>query len=190
VFTVVEHDQDVLRPEEAAEHLDQLDPRRLQGAAGAGHRARAIGLGADPGQLDPTTSLNSPTRSVTTASARRGLPAPPAPAIVTDRVCSSRTLNSARSPMRPINPVRPGSFTDYGNERDERMHRLRIGARIATDLRATFAPSGATRRRVHTELLASYPILGGPILAGLLGPEQLPAESFEQRTIDRILAVT
>jgi 2-polyprenyl-6-methoxyphenol hydroxylase-like FAD-dependent oxidoreductase len=81
------------------------------------------------------------------------------------------------------------AFADYATERRERMRRLRIGARVATDLRATFTPRGAARRRAHLALLESDPVLAGPILAGVLGPEQLPAESFEQTTIDRILAL-
>jgi hypothetical protein len=70
------------------------------------------------------------------------------------------------------------------------MRRLRVSTQIATDLRTTFTPAGAARRRAHTALLETDPILAGPLRAALLGPEQLPAESFEQPTIDRIMTLT
>jgi hypothetical protein len=34
------------------------------------------------------------------------------------------------------------------------------------------------------------PVLAGVTLAGLIGPEQPPAESFDQPNIDRILALS
>jgi 2-polyprenyl-6-methoxyphenol hydroxylase-like FAD-dependent oxidoreductase len=92
--------------------------------------------------------------------------------------------------LRTTNEWGPTTFTEYGAERGERMRRLRISARIATDLRATFGPRGAARRRAHTALMDTDLVLAGPTLAGLLGPEQLPAESFGQANIDRILALT
>jgi 2-polyprenyl-6-methoxyphenol hydroxylase-like FAD-dependent oxidoreductase len=92
--------------------------------------------------------------------------------------------------LRTANDWGPTAFTEYGQERRERMRRLRIAAQIATDLRATFGPRGAARRRAHTALTDTDPVLAGLTLAGLLGPEQPPAESFDQPNIDRILALT
>lgn len=83
----------------------------------------------------------------------------------------------------------PASFTGYGEERRERMRRLRVAARVTTDIRATFGPLAAARRGAYNAAIPNDLVLAGPVLAGELGPEQLPAASFEQRNIDRILSL-
>jgi len=92
--------------------------------------------------------------------------------------------------LRSTEDWRPGSFAEYGEERRERMRRLLVAARLATDIRATFSPHGAARRRTYSTLMATDPVLAGPLLAPQLGPEQLPAESFGKSNIDRILALS
>ncbi|HEY0575230.1 MAG TPA: hypothetical protein VGD73_14105, partial [Pseudonocardia sp.] len=79
---------------------------------------------------------------------------------------------------------------EYGEERRERMRRLLIAARVATDIRTTFSPLGAARRRTYYTLMATDLVLAGPLRAPQFGPEQLPAESFEKPNIDRILALS
>ena len=91
--------------------------------------------------------------------------------------------------LRSTNDWRPSAFAEYGEERRERMRRLRIAARVATELRATFNPLGVARRRAHWALMPTDHVLAGPVLTTQLGPERLPAESFEQPNIDRILAL-
>ena len=81
------------------------------------------------------------------------------------------------------------AFADYGEERRERMRRLRIAAQLRTDLAATFTPAGAARRRAYNTIWPTDPVLGGPHLTMLLGPDNAPAKSFSQPTIDRILAL-
>jgi 2-polyprenyl-6-methoxyphenol hydroxylase-like FAD-dependent oxidoreductase len=81
------------------------------------------------------------------------------------------------------------AFAGYGEERRERMRRLRVTAQLRTDLAATFTPAGAARRRAYNTMWQTDPVLGGPHLAMLLGPDHVPAESFAQPTIDRILAL-
>ena len=81
------------------------------------------------------------------------------------------------------------AFAGYGRERRERMRRLRIAARVRTDLAATFTPAGAARRRAYNAVWRTDPVLGGPQLTVLLGPDNVPTASFSQRTIDRILAL-
>jgi 2-polyprenyl-6-methoxyphenol hydroxylase-like FAD-dependent oxidoreductase len=79
------------------------------------------------------------------------------------------------------------AFDGYVEERLERMRRLRIAARYATTLRVEFGPTAAARRaralkrQFVDDLLSPYP-------ATLAGPESLPVEAFEQRTIDALLA--
>jgi 2-polyprenyl-6-methoxyphenol hydroxylase-like FAD-dependent oxidoreductase len=83
---------------------------------------------------------------------------------------------------------RPSAFEPYIDERLERMRRLRIAARLATMLRAEFGPAAATRRARALGRIRSGKWLS-PIPAGVLrGPETLPAEAYEQRTIDALLA--
>ena len=91
--------------------------------------------------------------------------------------------------LRSTEDWRPASFADYGEERRERMRRLRVAARVETDIRATFSPLGNARRRAYLSLMATDLVLAGPLLTLQLGPEKLPAESFEQPNIDRILAL-
>jgi 2-polyprenyl-6-methoxyphenol hydroxylase-like FAD-dependent oxidoreductase len=81
------------------------------------------------------------------------------------------------------------AFTSYGDERRERMRRLRIAARIRTELATTFNPAGAARRRAYNAVCRTDPVLGGVQLVTLVGPENVPSESFSQPTIDRILAL-
>jgi 2-polyprenyl-6-methoxyphenol hydroxylase-like FAD-dependent oxidoreductase len=83
-----------------------------------------------------------------------------------------------------------GAFAGYGQERRERMHRLRVAAQVSTDLGATFTPAGITRRRAYNAIWDTDPMLAGFQLALLMGPDNVPAESFSQQTVDRILALT
>lgn len=81
------------------------------------------------------------------------------------------------------------AFAGYGEERRERMRRLRIAAQVRTDLAATFTPAGAARRRAYNAVWPTDPVLGGSQLTVLLSPDNVPTASFSQRTIDRILAL-
>jgi 2-polyprenyl-6-methoxyphenol hydroxylase-like FAD-dependent oxidoreductase len=81
------------------------------------------------------------------------------------------------------------AFVGYGEERRERMRRLRVTAQVITDLLATFTPAGVVRRRAYNAIWQTDPVLAGPTLAQLVGPDNVPMESFCQATIDRILAL-
>lgn len=81
------------------------------------------------------------------------------------------------------------AFTGYGEERRERMRRLRVAAQLSTDLATTFTPAGAARRRLYNAILQTDPMLGGPRLAALVGPDNVAAASFSQSAVDRILAL-
>jgi 2-polyprenyl-6-methoxyphenol hydroxylase-like FAD-dependent oxidoreductase len=82
------------------------------------------------------------------------------------------------------------TFAGYGQERQERMRRLRMTAQLTTDLATTFTPAGSARRRAYNAIWQTDRVLGGLRLASLIGPDNVPAESFSQITIDRILALT
>ena len=82
----------------------------------------------------------------------------------------------------------PSAFADYGEERAERMRRLRIAARLATALWAAFGPAGAALRQRWGERARGDRLLLAPLLAGLVGPERVTAEAFSDANVQRILA--
>ncbi|MGQ0719836.1 MAG: NAD(P)/FAD-dependent oxidoreductase [Pseudonocardiales bacterium] len=84
----------------------------------------------------------------------------------------------------------PAAFEPYGEERRERMRRLRLAAQVRTDIAATFSPDGATRRKAYNRVWHTDPVLAGSRLANQLGPEKVAAEAFAPETIHRILALT
>jgi 2-polyprenyl-6-methoxyphenol hydroxylase-like FAD-dependent oxidoreductase len=84
----------------------------------------------------------------------------------------------------------PTAFKPYGAERRERMRRLRLAARIRTDMTMTFTPDGATRREAYNRAWRTDPVLAGTRLVIQLGPEKAAAGAFEPDTIDRILTLT
>ena len=81
------------------------------------------------------------------------------------------------------------TFTPYASERKERMRRLRISAQVATDIRCTFTPAGATRRAAWFETLLSDPLVQVTGVTPLLGPDAMPAEGYEPAVIERVLAL-
>ena len=78
-------------------------------------------------------------------------------------------------------------FDDYVRERAERMRRLRIAARLVSTLRAEFGEA-ARLRRIEVGKRVTIDRMLTPALATTAGPEMLPPEAFEQRTIDALLA--
>ncbi len=81
------------------------------------------------------------------------------------------------------------AFEPYGAERRERMRRLRLAARIRTDLTMTLTPDGATRRKAYNRVYRTDPVLAGTRLAIQLDPEKVAAEAFEPEAVDRILTL-
>ena len=80
-------------------------------------------------------------------------------------------------------------FTPYATERRERMRRLRLAARVVTDLSTTFTPDGAARRRAFNSIFRQDPVLGAPRMIAHLGPDNMPAEGFTEANVQRILAL-
>ena len=79
------------------------------------------------------------------------------------------------------------AFAGYVAERDERMRRLRIAARLSARLRVEFGAEARERRsRALTRTFFENRL--SPLPSALIGPDALPAEAFEQRTIDALLA--
>jgi hypothetical protein len=82
------------------------------------------------------------------------------------------------------------AFAGYGEERRERMRRLRIAAQVRIALATTFSPIGAARRRAYNAACRIDPVIGGVQLIQQVGPENVLAESVSRATIDRILALS
>jgi 2-polyprenyl-6-methoxyphenol hydroxylase-like FAD-dependent oxidoreductase len=79
------------------------------------------------------------------------------------------------------------AFRSYVEERLERMRRLRIAARLFTQLRVEFGEE-ARRRRERAMRRVRFGKMPSPAGATLVGPDRLPAAHFEQSTIDALLA--
>ncbi len=103
---------------------------------------------------------------------------------------SLRDVRQVAEILRSAPDWSAAAFGDYGEERRERMRRLRLAAQLRTDIYCTFTPEGAARRKLWNEVWQSDEVLGGPELAPLVGPEKAPAESFEQANFDRILSLS
>jgi 2-polyprenyl-6-methoxyphenol hydroxylase-like FAD-dependent oxidoreductase len=83
----------------------------------------------------------------------------------------------------------PSAFAPYAEERAERMRRLRLSAQLTTELRATFTPEAAERRRHLMTKFVENPNLFAQLMVQLSGPESVPAEAFKPENVERILAL-
>ncbi|WP_372784317.1 FAD-dependent oxidoreductase [Phenylobacterium sp.] len=81
----------------------------------------------------------------------------------------------------------PAALAPYGEERRERMRRLRAAATLQAGLDMEFGEAARERRRRHFERAAADPILGMHAVAVMAGPEVPPAEIFTQAHRDRAL---
>jgi 2-polyprenyl-6-methoxyphenol hydroxylase-like FAD-dependent oxidoreductase len=81
------------------------------------------------------------------------------------------------------------TFEPYGEDRAERMRRLRLSAQVFTDVRCGFDERGRDRRRAFAEQVFGDPLLLAPILAVMTGPESAPPEAYEDDNLDRFAAL-
>ena len=82
----------------------------------------------------------------------------------------------------------PAAFAPYGEERRERMRRLRFTATLQSRLENEFGEEAEARRKRAHERRAADPMLMLPALATMLGPEKIPSAAFEDDIMDRTLA--
>jgi 2-polyprenyl-6-methoxyphenol hydroxylase-like FAD-dependent oxidoreductase len=101
-----------------------------------------------------------------------------------------RDVRMVSEVLRSTSDWSTAAFGEYAEERRERLRRLRVTARVKTDLVATFTPEGRARRQTYNEACQTDPVLAAPQIAPLVGPDMVSAELFAQPTIDRILALT
>jgi len=81
------------------------------------------------------------------------------------------------------------AFEAYGDERSERMRRLRVTVSLMTTLRCDFTPRGRARRTAFFSELLTDPDSIGILLAALSGPEVPEPEIFDAANVERILAM-
>ena len=81
----------------------------------------------------------------------------------------------------------PAAFAPYGEERAERMRRLRFTASLQAEIDMEFGEVAAARRRSLFERAAADPSLKMHSFAVMAGPEAVPAEMFTQAHRDRVL---
>ena len=74
----------------------------------------------------------------------------------------------------------PRLFEPYAAERRERMRRLRFAASIVSTLQNEFGPAAEARRQRVRERMLMDPSLMLPVMTTLLGPDNMPAEVFEE----------
>ena len=80
-------------------------------------------------------------------------------------------------------------FSSYGEERRERMRRLRFTASLQAALDMEFGDAARERRRSFHERSALDPTLGLHVFAVMAGPENSPPELFTQEHRVRVLGV-
>ncbi len=79
-------------------------------------------------------------------------------------------------------------FRPYGEERVERMRRVRVNANVMAAIFCDYGP-GAKERRVAANMRrASDPVLLQGLMSAFTGPESAPAEAFADDVFDRIFA--
>jgi 2-polyprenyl-6-methoxyphenol hydroxylase-like FAD-dependent oxidoreductase len=78
-------------------------------------------------------------------------------------------------------------FEEYGQERTERMRRLRFTAKLQAALDMEFGEAARARRRSHFARAASDPSLKAHAFAVMAGPESLPPELFTEAHRARVL---
>ncbi|MBI3759142.1 MAG: hypothetical protein HY269_05240 [Deltaproteobacteria bacterium] len=80
----------------------------------------------------------------------------------------------------------PKIFEPYASERAERMRRLRFSASVVAIMENEFGDVARARRRRARERQMQDPSLMLPLFAAFLGPDNLPAETFEESTRIRL----
>jgi 2-polyprenyl-6-methoxyphenol hydroxylase-like FAD-dependent oxidoreductase len=80
----------------------------------------------------------------------------------------------------------PDIFAPYAQERAERMRRLRFTASVISTLNNEFGPEARARRRRARERQIQDPALLLPLMAAFVGPDNVPADAFDESTRQRL----
>lgn len=98
-----------------------------------------------------------------------------------------RDVRLVRDILREHKEWTPGIFEAYGEERAERMRRLRFIGRLISARDSEFGPQADARRQRWRERAMQDPTIIMPALTPLVGPFSLPHNAFEQATWDKLL---
>ncbi|MDX2168341.1 MAG: NAD(P)/FAD-dependent oxidoreductase [Deltaproteobacteria bacterium] len=99
-----------------------------------------------------------------------------------------RDVRQVRDALLDARDWTPAIFDAYAAERRERMRRLRFAAALMATLHNEFGPEAEARRRRAHERQMQDPTLVLPLLATLVGPDNVPVEAFEDATRERLFA--
>jgi len=91
--------------------------------------------------------------------------------------------------LKAAGPGAPVDFTPYAEERRERLRRLRFAAQIQAKLDMEYGEAAQARRHSLHERAIADPTLRMHTLAGMSGPETVPAEFFTEAHRARVLGL-
>ena len=100
---------------------------------------------------------------------------------------SQQPSRRARDLLRADDHWSEATLEPYVEERRERMRRLRFGAQVQSALYSEFGEAAQARRTRTFARFEEDPTLMMPLVAGLVGPEAVPEDSFTEATRERIL---
>lgn len=98
-----------------------------------------------------------------------------------------RDVRLVRDALLGADEWSPAIFAPYAAERRERMRRLRFAASIVSALQNEFGPAAEERRRRVREGMLQDPTLILPVMTTLIGPDNVPAEVFEETMRARLI---
>lgn len=100
---------------------------------------------------------------------------------------SHRDVRVVTDILRASDDWSMAALRPYAEERKERMRRLRLAGRFAAVRDCEFdAKARARRPALHAKLMVD-PIVTGMSLAPIIGPENVPAEAFNEAALDAVL---
>lgn len=99
-----------------------------------------------------------------------------------------RDVRTVRDVLLGSDDWSPSAFAAYGEERQERMRRLRFVAALQSRVENEFGEEAEARRQRVNERRATDPTLMLPALATMMGPEKMPPQAFEDALMQRALA--
>lgn len=99
-----------------------------------------------------------------------------------------RDVNLIRAALLSDGDWSPPLFAAYAAERRERMRRLRFSASVVATWLNEFGPAAEARRERVRERQMTNPALLLPLMASLIGPHNIPAETFTEDTRTQLFA--
>lgn len=97
-----------------------------------------------------------------------------------------RDVRQVRDALLAERDWTPSIFEPYAAERVERMRRLRFSASVVATMENEFDEAAKARSRRARERQMQDPTLLLPLFAAFLGPDGIPAETFEEDTRRRL----